>query len=199
MYSATLTRRRAIERRKFLPRRPVGAPAARDDLPSIDGVEFPQPFVERESLGVAVDEDQHRSRPVGGQEFGDAAAPLPEFRFENLDARVQPMYRPLNDGDEEPVGSSVGHHGIRQLSVHRADPNSRSNCPNSELTGEPPMKSATACRSAGSTLDSVPFDSVVRHVPSIGRNTLIGPSPLVSARSTKRRSPWENWRATSGE
>ena len=111
-----------------------------------------------------MNEDQHRPGAVGTEKIGDAPASFPKFRFEYFHAGVEPVYGPLNDRNEESVRLSVCHYGIRQLPVHLADPNSRFNCSNSELTGEPPMKSATACRSLGCAPDSIPLDKVARHV-----------------------------------
>lgn len=109
------------------------------------------------------------------------------------------MYRPLDDRDEHSVDSAVGHDGPGQLPPHLADPNSNAICLSFGLTGEPPMKSTTACRPIGRVVDSSPPGKFARHVPETGRKALTGPSFFVSARSTNTRSSKENCRATSGE
>ena len=126
-----------------------------NDLLPIDSLELSETFVKRDVFGIAVGEYQHRPSTVGSKEFGDAPSSFPKFRFEYLHVWVEPVHCPLNDRNKDPIRSSVRHHGIRELSTHLADPNSRSSCVKSGLTREPPMKSATACRSKGWVIDFV--------------------------------------------
>ena len=95
----------------------------RHDILSFDGLELPPAFVEREILGVAVDEYQHRPRAVRRQELDDASSTLPKLGLENLHSRVETVYGPLDDRYEQHVRSAIRHDGPGQLPVHVADPN----------------------------------------------------------------------------
>ena len=95
MYSATLTRRLAI---------------ARFEIPAAAA---------RGRTGRTM---EHDAGLVQTEEVFDASVSLPEFGFEDLHIRVEPVYRPLDDRDEQAVCSAVRHYGPGQLPVHFADP-----------------------------------------------------------------------------
>ena len=58
-------------------------------------------------LGIAVHEDEHRSRLERPKQLGDRPVSLPELRLENVHLRIEPMDRPLEDWHKRAVSPTV--------------------------------------------------------------------------------------------